>query len=394
MLQIRSHRRVVFIMIFVAAIQIGTAVFTRPVSAQTADGWEVEFTGGWGIPSTSIVSSLAEFDGKLYAGTLTSGGCTILARSTYPTRVAWGTIAAGGWGDSSNIAATAMETFTYTLVNPITALYVGTTNLADGGEIWQYRQGVWYPVNSAGFGNGYNFMITDMEVFNNKLYAATGNSNTGTELWSFSGITWHDAMTGGFGTSDNSKISSLTTFGGKLFASTRNPNGGDIWESADGLTWSRTVPEATFDGAGGAGVNTLATAGGVLYALVDGTNGARVWRIAPGVPAAVSSNGFGDSENVDNGTMISFGDELYVGTQNAVTGAEIWRLRGGAWTQENHDGFGDANNIFASAMVVFDDRLLLGTANTSDGAELRRLPVILADGFESDGFQGWSQATP
>ena len=101
--------------------------------------------------------------------------------------------------------------------------------------------------------------------------------------------------------------------------------------------------------------------------------------------------GFGDSENLSNRTMVAFDGELYVGTYNSLTGGEIWRLRGGAWTQENLNDFGDADSLFASAMVGFDDRLLVGTYNANDGAELRRLPVIRADGFESGGFEEWSQ---
>ena len=394
MLQIRKGHRLLVIIGVVAVVQIGTALISQPVSAQTADGWEVEFTGGFGDSSTTSIRSLAEFDGTLYAGTLTSGGCKVLARGAYPSRSAWGILVSDGWGDGANIAATTMEDFTYTIVNPVTALYVGTINHTDGGEIWQFNLGVWYPFNTGGFGNSSNFMITDMEVFNDKLFAATGNTTTGAEIWNFSGITWYSAMTGGFGTPDNTHVSSLTAFDGKLYASTLNPNGGDIWESLNGFSWSRTVPEGFFDGNGGGGVETLATAGGALYALVDGMNGVRVWRIAPGTPVAVSTIGFGDSENMYTGTMISFGDELYVGTHNATTGGEIWRLRGGAWTQENTDGFGDTSNISASAMVVFDERLLAGIYNVNDGAELWRLPVILADGFESGGTEGWSSSVP
>jgi len=201
-------------------------------------------------------------------------------------------------------------------------------------------------------------------------------------------------MTGGFGNSANSRISSLETFNGKLYASTLEPGGGDIWESPDGFNWSRAVPDGLFDDSGSIGVNALASAGGALYALADGMNGLRVWRIAPGTPTLVSTSGFGDSLNDTNGTMVSFGDELYVGTQNMVTGAQIWRLRGAAWTRENTNGFIDRYNSFASAMAVFDDRLVVGTINTAEGAELWRLPVILADGFESSNTIGWSAVVP
>jgi len=394
MSQIRTRHRSLVTTCVVVAVQIGAALVNQPVSAQTADGWEIEFTGGFGDSSTALIWSLAEFEGSLYAGTSTPGGCKILARGAYPSRSAWGILVSDGWGDGANSAATTMEGFTYTIVNPITALYVGTVNFTDGGEIWQYNQGAWYPFNAGGFGSMSNFMITDMEVFSDKLFAATGNASTGAEIWNFSGITWYDAMTGGFGTADNSKVTSLNAFNGTLYASTENPNGGDIWESPDGFNWSRTVPEGTFDAGGGNSVVDLAAAGGVLYALVNGTSGVRVWRVAPGAPVAVSTSGFGDGLNMTNGTMISFRDEVYVGTWNYLTGGEIWRLRGTAWTQENVDGFDDTQNISASAMAVFDDRVLVGTYNPGEGAELWRLPVILADGFESGGTEGWGSAVP
>lgn len=394
MSQIRERQSTLVFIGIVAAVLFGIAIVSRPACAQTADGWEVEFTGGFGDSSTIAIMSLAEFDGALYAGTQTAGGCRVLARGAYPLRSAWGALVTDGWGDAANTAATAMEEFTYTLVNPITALYVGTLNFSDGGEIWQYNQGAWYPFNAGGFGNTSNFMITAMEVFNGKLFAATGNISTGTEIWNFSGITWYDAMTGGFGTADNSKITSLTAFNGTLYASTENPNGGDIWESPDGFNWTRTVPEGIFDAGGGNSVVDLAAAGGVLYALVNGTSGIRVWRVAPGAPVAVSTSGFGDGGNMNNGKMVSFRDELYVSTHNMATACEIWRLRGGAWTQESMDGFGDASNLYGAAMTVFDDRLVVGTINSNDGAELWRLPVILADGFESSNTVGWSAVVP
>ncbi len=392
--QILKRRRILVMIGIVSVVQIGAALDARPVSAQTADGWEIEFTGGFGDPATAMIWSLAEFDGVLYAGTHSPGGCRVLARGVYPSRSAWGALVSDGWGDAYNLAATTMEGFTYTLVSPITALYVGTINHTDGGEIWQYNQGVWHPFNAAGFGDSSNYMITDMEAFADKLFAGTANSTTGAEIWNFSGITWYPAMTGGFGNSANSRISSLVTFNEKLFASTLEPGGGEIWESPDGFNWSRAVPDGLFDDSGSIGVNTLASAAGALYALVDGMDGLRVWRIAPGTPIPVSTSGFGDSLNDTNGTMVSFADELYVGTQNMVTGAQIWRLRGGEWTQENTNGFIDSYNSIASAMVVFDGRLVVGTLNTAQGAELWRLPVILADGFESGGFHGWDLTMP
>lgn len=394
MSQIQPRHRILVIIGIVAAVLFGIAIVSRPACAQTADGWEVEFTGGFGDSSTIAIMSLAEFDGALYAGTQTAGGCRVLARGTYPLRSAWGALVTDGWGDAANTAATAMEEFTYTLVNPITALYVGTLNFSDGGEIWQYNQGAWYPFNAAGFGNSSNFMISDMETFNNKLFAGTANPSTGAQIWSFSGITWFQSVTAGFGSLANNQISSLTAFDGKLYASTLNLNGGEIWESTDGLNWSRTVPEGFFSGEGGSGVSTLTTAGGFLWALVGGTNGVRVWQIAPGTPVAMSTSGFGDGGNMNNGKMVSFRDELYVSTHNMATACEIWRLRGGAWTQENKDGFGDASNLYGAAMTVFDDRLVVGTINSNDGAELWRLPVILADGFESSNTVGWSAVVP
>ena len=394
MSRIREHHRLLVMIGLVTSVQIGALMVGTSVSAQTAEGWEIEFTGGFGDLTTAMIWSLAEFDGSLYAGTHSVGGCRVLARGTYPSRSAWGVLVSDGWGDASNLAATSMEEFTYTLVNPITALYVGTLNHTDGGEIWQYNQGVWYPFNAAGFGDSSNYMITALEAFADKLFAGTANSTTGAEIWNFSGITWYSAMTGGFGNSANSRISSLETFNGKLYASTLEPGGGEIWESPDGFNWSRAIPDVLLDDSGSIGVNALASAGGALYALVDGLNGLRVWQIAPGTPIQDSTSGFGDSLNDTNGTMVSFGDELYVGTQNMATGAQIWRLRGGTWTKENTNGFIDSYNSVALAMAVFDDRLVVGTINTAEGAELWRLPVILADGFESGGFQGWDLAAP
>ena len=58
MLQIRKGHRLLVIIGVVAVVQIGTALISQPVSAQTADGWEVEFTGGFGDSSTTSIWSL------------------------------------------------------------------------------------------------------------------------------------------------------------------------------------------------------------------------------------------------------------------------------------------------------------------------------------------------
>jgi hypothetical protein len=393
--QIRPRRRLLVVMGVVSALQIGAALISQPVSAQTADGWEVEFTGGFGDANNIKIKTLAVFDGDLYAGTHNVTGCKILKRSAYPIRSSWDVIASGGWGDGSNQAATAMQVFTYTLATPITALYVGTMNQPAGAEIWQYNEGTWYPFNTNGFGNVNNYIISDLEVFGDSLFAAAGNTSTGAEIWNFSGITWYPVMTGGFGTADNTNITTLKAFNGKLYASTMNPNGGDIWESSNGVNWARTVPEGFFDGTYGNGVTALTDVCGSLYAAVfSNVYGVGIWRVAPGTPVLVNPTGFGDWQNSGVLAMTEYRGELYVGTHNSTTGSEIWRLRAGVWTQESERGFGDVANLETSALTVFDDRLIAGLWNGTDGAELWRLPVILADGFESGGTQGWSISIP
>lgn len=173
---------------------------------------------------------------------------------------------------------------------------------------------------------------------------------------------------------------------------------------------------------------------GVALAVAAGA-GAQVLPWAPVVGGgATTAAGFGDANNTEALSAVSFGGNLYIGTYNEQPISEIWRSSNGTswtlisgtgygaaldygaysmgvidsalhvgtwggfsaaadtriwrfgsgdiWYQVNTDGFGDNDNSEPWAMENFGGYLYVGTANYPDGGEIHRSP---------SGF-AWSQA--
>jgi hypothetical protein len=298
-----------------------------------------------------------------------------------------------GFGTASSQHAPAMAVYTYTLVVPLTRLYVGVSNHNLGGQVWTFDgSSPWFQANSSGFGKTANYSIASLATFAGSLWAGTANVNGG-EIYSFTGITWVERMTGGFSNSNNFEISQLVVHDGKLFASTLdNHDGGEIWWTSNGSDWYNTVPAGFFTA--DVGVTAMASIGNALYAAVDPFSGVQVWRVDPLPVVQVNSTGFGTAANESSHAMIAYQGELYVGTVNSIVGGQVWRLREGSWSQVNESGFGYPNNRSVRVLGVYNEDLFAGTWNSIDGSQVWRYPLLFADGFETGDTSAWSVTTP
>ncbi len=110
----------------------------------------------------------------------------------------------------------------------------------------------------------------------------------------------------------------------------------------------------------------------------------------------VADQGFGDTGNRFR-TVITFGDYLYIGTDNPYNGAQIWRSPDGTtWEQIITDGFGDMDNRRIQCFAEYQGYLYAGTGKNSLGGELWRSAdgmsweAVAADeepgAFYDDGF--------
>lgn len=128
--------------------------------------------------------------------------------------------------------------------------------------------------------------------------------------------------------------------------------------------------------------------GGDLYIGTYNENPlAEIWRSSNGTTwSFVSGTGFGAALDYGAYSMGVIDAALHVGTWGGFSGGadtRIWRLgTGGIWYQSNTDGFGDSGNSEPWAMEVFGGSLYVATANYPDGGEIHRSP---------SGF-GWTQA--
>jgi hypothetical protein len=209
---------------------------------------------GFGATKNYKATSMAVFNGRLYAGTsvtdpdpgLPERACEIWRSAD---GVAWSRVNVPGFGDWSNSGATAFAVFRGNL-------YVGTFKAAGSCEVWRSANGTtWNQVNSDGFGDPGNTAVSSMVVHGGYLYLGTSNHTTGCETWRTpDGDSWGQVNTDGFGDAGNTIADSLHNFGKHLYVGTTNNEGLEIWrlldsnlfwdgfETGDTSMWSATVP--------------------------------------------------------------------------------------------------------------------------------------------------------
>jgi hypothetical protein len=149
---------------------------------RTNDGvtWSPVFTDGLAANNTNV-SAMAEFNGAFYIGlrNVTTGG--EVWRTTDGTTFT--RVFGGGLGDPNNGRPYGLQVFNG-------YLYLVFSNLVTGAEVWRTSDGMtWEQVGDAGWGdsnNGYaDYFDKGAAVFNNRLYIGTSNWANGGEVWLF-----------------------------------------------------------------------------------------------------------------------------------------------------------------------------------------------------------------
>jgi hypothetical protein len=188
-----------------------------------------------------------------------------------------GTTGTLGGGTGSIASISAMATFNG-------SLYVGTTNIANGAEVYRYNGGTnWTRVNFAagqiisGDTSGIA-SISAMTVFNGNLYIGTSKIN-GAEVYRYNGnSTWYKASGPTAGTFSGSTgldgVTSLVVFQGALYAGIREPGAGRLLEYTGGINWisinnNTTGTFVTTNTVGAHSVGPMVVKNGVLYLAVQ-----------------------------------------------------------------------------------------------------------------------------
>ena len=381
------------------------------------EGWKQVNINGFGYRSSEMVSVLAPFDGRLYAGMYNPDTGAQLWRQS--PGAAWTAVFTGGFGDASNVAVDHLIEFEG-------HLYAGTWNEtagggSNGGQIWRSATGDpgdWHTVASGGFTSTNNSEVFRFAVFNDQLYAATWNPTTGGELWRSSsgdGGSWVQVVTGGFGDADNKTLTSLVEFNSHLYAGTDNSDtGGEVWRSdtGNGGSWSQVNANGFGDSYNWS--IALKPFNGHLYAGTynyrdSDDPGAELWRCqqcdGSDWEQVSIAKGFGDTENRAIRSLVIFDDVLYAFTHNRTTGMEVWRTTNGTnWEQVGPDGLGDSNNYspyWDNSVTVFNESLYVGTWNPANGGEVWcnktypiYLPLVLRNFFINpyEDYDSWQTA--
>jgi len=196
-----TNQAVLTMEVFNGALYAGTYSWDentqRPTGCEvwrTTDGsnWTSVVTAGLGTSNCGTVSSLAAFGDYLYAGT-----GIWYARSDPPVggeiwrceavsgcdeASDWQRIVVNGFGKPENYRISALHVFNG-------RLYAVANNYETGLEVWRTADGThWEQVGFAGFGDSNNtstYWDNATAVFNNRLYIGTTNWANGGEVWLF-----------------------------------------------------------------------------------------------------------------------------------------------------------------------------------------------------------------
>ena len=140
--------------------------------------WETVVNDGFGDANTLFTGGMVEFGGALYAGT----GNTTVGAQLWRSADGdiWTQAISPGFGDSNNQQVESLYVFQ-------NQLYVSVKNAATGMEIWRSADGtLWEQANLDGFGDsnntGTNWSNATSE-FLGQLYMGTSNVVDGGELW-------------------------------------------------------------------------------------------------------------------------------------------------------------------------------------------------------------------
>ncbi|KAA3665064.1 MAG: hypothetical protein DWQ04_02495 [Chloroflexi bacterium] len=266
-------------------------------------------------------------------------------------------------------------------------------------QIFEPFENTWKPATSYGFGSANNTFVMALETWGDSLFAGVANSTEGGSVWQYDAdaATWTQVSEPGFSTTHaqkNSAIIDLALFNNQLYASTgwADPiQTGQLWRSSNGTSWSAV----STDGFGNS--NNVALTGfgqykGYLYlGTHNNTDGAQIWRSQIGNPGTWTKALSGGGDNINNHIVTSFLEfegYFYASFENDDEGITIWRTNDGVnWVQVNSDGFGDADNIWTGGLGEFNDYLYIGTRNDTTGAQLWRSSngttwqQVVGDGF-------------
>jgi hypothetical protein len=325
------------------------------------------------------INAMTEFKGELYAGTMSVISAVPVNSAVYRSKdgMNWKKVSQDGFGDPlHNTTIGAMIAFK-------DKLYVGTGDWFRNGvaQLWRTRDGAtWEPIDTAGFGDSNNFVLSGLTTYRGMLYAASWNSEKGVQIvrsatgnpgsWAKATGIFDDAI---YAAQMNT---GFITYDDRLYLAVEGQGTG-VYRSKDGSKWEAVSPAGLWGGTGG-----FAIYKDQLYLGVGTSTGGGIWRTRDGKNwSRVMEGGFGDANNWKVETLVTYAGDLYAIVSNMGTGVEVWGTNGGEkWEQVNLDGFngscfpdgffpGPCNwgTLFKNTPTLFKGGLYVGTWNFMGG---------------------------
>ena len=352
-------------------------------------GSDVGSGNGFGRPDNIAATAMAPFEDALFSGTANPHGAEVHATTDGED---WSPTGDPGFGDDTNEEISTLAAFDG-------QLYAFTRNPVLGAEVW--RTGapvVWSFVEGFGLGDPANASAPSGTVFDGHLYLGTDNFG-GCEIWrSPDGETWTQVNLDGFGDPYNQVATAMAVFEGSLFVGTLNSRGAEVWKSADGILWAPVVTGG-FGSTPNIAVDDLAVFGGALYAGVSNSaSGAQIWRSSDGSGwELVAGDGLGNPGHTVFDSFAAGDLGLYASTTGPSEAGAIWLSTDGTtWQASSSPGFTDPSNTAIGALRYWSRRVYAGTSNTASGCEVWRgdRHSLFEDGFESGDTTGWTSVAP
>ena len=255
----------------------------------------------------------------------------------------WEKVVSDGSGDTSTPDPANSEFYRmFTLESPER---ICATTWADasvhGAEIWCSESGdygTWTSLlgHDYGFGDGANGGIISTEYLAGDVYVGTNNGKTGGEVWRSDdqGATWTQINTDGFGDVANSIVSGMATLDGYLYAVTHHGNGAgsEVWrcQVCDNSDWEQVVDNGMGSNYSRRMPAIEAINGRLVLVLGGNYTGIKIYASESGDEDSwvqIAPDGLGDSNNItpyfDN-SLVEYMNHIFLGTMNNGNGGELW----------------------------------------------------------------------
>ncbi|MDB5164182.1 MAG: putative secreted protein containing fibronectin type protein [Candidatus Saccharibacteria bacterium] len=343
----------------------------------------------WSSEVYSQVSSMATYNGSLYAGVSTHGGTLGKSNVFKYDGTSWSVVGGSGLNSSWTSGFGGLYGEIYALIEYKGNLYAGISGANGGsGELWKYDGTTWSKVGGDGVNSSWADLtyesVQSLAVYNGNLYAGLGISPGDAELWKYDGTTW--SRVGGDGINSSwtnltyQTVQSQTVYKGKLYVGLGNGSNtlARVW-SYDGTNWVAVGGNSINSswGSGPTEVDSLVAYNGDLYAGLGSslaTGSTEVWkyndvsntwtRIGG---ASLNASWSSASTYISVKALTVYNGELYAGIGGSTINSDgsVWKYNGSVWSQvggnDLNGGWSTTDNLESiGTLTVFNGKLYSG----------------------------------